>query len=276
VREVLVAVVSWNTRDLLARCLESMAGDDRLEVWVVDNASTDGSAEMVAERFPWANLIASPENLGFGRAVNLAVERGSATAYVAPANADVALEPGAIDALLAAHADVRAPALILPDGSVQRSIFPFPGLRFTLAFNLGLTDGMRRADWALGAFLLVRREAWPGFDERQWLYAEDLDLGWRVAQAGGKLAYVPEARVLHESGASTTAAFGDAVEARWQRATYQWMLRRRGRPVTRAVAAINVAGALARAVMPWREPWQRARSRRWARTHAIGLRVRDE
>ena len=268
--EVLVAVVSFNTRDLLARCLASMAGDERLEVWVVDNASTDGSAAMVRERFPWANLIASEENLGFGRAVNLAVRRGSQTAWIAPANADVALEPGAVDALLRAPGDAAAPRLVLPDGSTQRSVLPFPTLGFTLLHNLGLSRP--RADWALGAFLLVRREAWPGFDERQWMYAEDLDLGWRLRQAGRTLHYVPEARVLHESAASTSVAFGDQVEERWQRATYEWMLRRRGKAVTRAVAAVNVAGALARAAMPWRPAWQRERSRRWARTHAHGLR----
>jgi GT2 family glycosyltransferase len=272
VPKVLVAVVSFNTRDLLARCLESMAVDERLEVWVVDNASTDGSAEMVRERFPWVNLIASEENLGFGRAVNEAVRHGSQTAWIAPANADIALEPGTIDALLAAPGDAVAPRLVLPDGSTQQSVLPFPTLRFTLLHNLGLSR--ERQDWALGAFLMVRREAWPGFDEAQWMYAEDLDLGWRLRGAGFELRYVPEARVLHESAASTSVAFGDQIEARWQRATYEWMLRRRGRAVTRAVAAVNVAGALARAAMPWREPWRRERSRRWARTHAIGLRVR--
>jgi GT2 family glycosyltransferase len=270
--EVLVAVVSFNTRDLLARCLASMAGDARLEVWVVDNASTDGSADMVRERFPWANLVASEENLGFGRAVNEAVRRGSQTAWIAPANADIALEPGAIDALLAAPGDAVAPRLVLPDGTTQPSVLPFPTLGFTLLHNLGLSRPRR--DWALGAFLMVRREAWPGFDERQWMYAEDLDLGWQLHQANRTLRYVPEAIVLHESAAATSKAFGDQIEARWQRATYEWMLRRRGTPVTRAVSAVNVAGALARAAMPWRSRWQRERDRRWARTHAIGLRVR--
>lgn len=266
--EILVAVVSYNTRDLLARCLASME-DPRLEVWVVDNASTDGSADLVRERFPWARLIASEENLGFGRAVNLAVARGSATPWIACANADVALTDGAIDALLGARGDVMAPALVLPDGSLQRSVFPFPRFWFTVLFNLGLWRG--RPEWALGAFLMMRREVWPGFDERMWMYAEDLDLCWR---AGRPLTHVPEARVLHESEASTSAAFGEEIEARWQRATYEWMLRRRGVLMTRAVSLVNVLGALARSVMPWRSRWHRARSRAWARSHAIGLRVR--
>src|SRR4051812_35879569 len=118
---VSIAVVSWNTRDLLARCLESMKPEvDRglAEVWVVDNASSDGSAEMVAERYPSVRLIASDDNLGFGRAINL-VARQTSSEWIASANADVALRPGALDALLEAGArDPRAgaiaPRLILP------------------------------------------------------------------------------------------------------------------------------------------------------------------
>jgi GT2 family glycosyltransferase len=269
--EVLVAVVSWNTRELLARCLTSL-DDPRCEVWVVDNGSSDGSVEMVRERFPSVQLIASEENLGFGRAVNLAVARGSATEWIAAANADIALTPGALDALLASPGSYVAPLLELPDGSVQPSVLPFPGLWFTLLFNLGVARGRR--EWALGAFVMVRRSAWPGFDEAQWMYAEDLDLGWRLTRAGFPLTVADSARVLHESAASTSVAFGSETEARWQRATYEWMLRRRGLPVTRAVALVNVLGALARSLMPWRPAWQRARSREWARTHAVGLRVK--
>ena len=88
---VAVAVVSWNTRDLLRACLESLHADadaGRAEVWVVDNASADGSAALVRSAFPWVRLLALDENLGFGRAVNRVAAR-TATAWVAPANADV-------------------------------------------------------------------------------------------------------------------------------------------------------------------------------------------
>ena len=83
-----IAVVNTNVRDLLAKCLASMAPEfeaGRAEVWVVDNASEDGSAEMVRERFPWVHLIESDTNLGYGRAINLVAER-TTTPWIAPAN----------------------------------------------------------------------------------------------------------------------------------------------------------------------------------------------
>src|SRR6478609_674682 len=128
-----VAIVSWNTRDLLRRCLESFAPEaerGRCDVWVVDNASSDASAEMVREEFPWVQLVASGENLGFGPAINMVANQTSAP-FVGVANADIALRPGAIDALLGAAegdpgAGAIAPRLILPDGSTQHSVYAFP------------------------------------------------------------------------------------------------------------------------------------------------------
>ena len=138
---ITVAVVSWNTRELLERCLVSLAGAGG-EVWVVDNGSVDGSVEMVRERFPGVRLELPRENLGFGRAVNWVSERSSSEWLVA-ANADVEVEAGALGALVTAgsalpRAGALAPRLILPDGSTQHSVHPFPTLPFTLAFNLGL------------------------------------------------------------------------------------------------------------------------------------------
>jgi GT2 family glycosyltransferase len=307
---VAIAVVSWNTRDLLRACLASLHADHeagRADVWVVDNASSDGSPEMVAAEFPWAHLVQPGANLGFGPAVNLVAQR-TAAAWIAPANADVALEDGALAELLAAAsrdaaAGILAPRLVLPDGSTQHSVHPFPTVPFTLAFNVGLQrlarawgdrrslegywnpEAERRVDWAVGAFLLVRRETWDavgGFDAQQWMYAEDLDLGWRAARAGWPTRYVPSARVRHHESAATGQVWADRTE-RWMWSTYGWMLRRRGRARTRATAAVNVAGAAGRAawmsgaalVAPrrWRAP---ARTfAHWARLHTIGLRSRD-
>jgi N-acetylglucosaminyl-diphospho-decaprenol L-rhamnosyltransferase len=305
--EVAVVVVSWNTRDLLADCLRSLAAEaeaGRAEVWVVDNASTDGSPELVAQSFPWVRLEAREDNLGFGRAVNLVAAR-TRSPWLAMANADIALRPGALDELLAAgagdaSAGALAPRLVLPDGTTQHSVFPFPTVPFTLLFNSGLPgvvpaladrlcligawdpERARRVPWAVGAFLLVRRSAWDevgGFDDHQWMYAEDLDLGWRLDRAGRPTRYVPGAVVDHHSAAATTQAWGDDRTARWQRSTYAWMLRRRGPARTRLVAGINVLACLARwavltpaaLVRPGRWGPPRHAARQWARRHAAGL-----
>jgi len=300
---VAVAVVSWNTRELLARCLSSLAPEakgGRADVWVVDNASGDGSAELVRERFGWAQLIASPENLGFGRAVNLVAKRTS-TEWLAVANADIAVRHGALDALLAAGradpgAGAVAPRLVLPDGSTQHSVFAFPTIPYSLllaagAYRLSPTIGdrfaipgrwdkgrARRVPWAVAAFLFVRRAAWDqvgGFDERQWMYAEDLDLGWRLREAGWASRYEPRAAVDHESAAATTQLFGPHLEPHWQRSTYGFLARRRGALYTWAVALLNFAGALARAGLAARDSPERRRAwARWALVHLRALRGR--
>jgi GT2 family glycosyltransferase len=126
-------------------------------------------------------------------------------------------------------------------------------------------DRARRAPWAVGAFLLLRREAWDdcgGFDEDQWMYAEDLDIGWRMARAGWATRYVPEARVHHAEAAATSQVWGGRRVVEAQRATYAWMARRRGRVRTRTVAAVNVLGARARWL--WRAIAARFNGRRFA------------
>ena len=288
---VAVAVVSWNTRDLLRDCLRSLAGQSLAEVWVVDNASQDGSAAMVAQEFPSVRLIASERNLGFGPAVNL-VAAQTAAPWIAPANADVELRPSALRALLDAgerlpRAGVLAPRLELTSGVTQHSVYAFPTIPFTALFNLGFhrrygdrlcleghwdPSRERDVDWAIGAFLLVRRAAWDaagGFDDAQWMYAEDLDIGWRAARAGWSTHYVPAARVRHHASAATTQAWGDERTLRWLRSTYTWMLRRRGLARMRITALINVGGAYARA----RDP----AFRRWGGLHRrTGLAPRRE
>ena len=104
---MVVAVVSWNTRELLDRCLLALrpeADAGRAEVWVVDNGSQDGSPALVRERHAWARLVEPGENLGYGRAVNLLAERTSSP-WIAASNADVALRPGALARLLAVVAE---------------------------------------------------------------------------------------------------------------------------------------------------------------------------
>ena len=203
------------------------------------------------------------------------------------------------------RAGILAPRLLGPDGSVQHSLHHFPTVGFALLFNLGVArvipglgdhlvlEGQwdssrgRHVDWAIGAFLLVRREAWDaagGFDAAQWMYAEDLDLGWRIRRCGWATRYVPEAVVHHRGSASVRQVWGDDLEFRWQRSTYAWMLRRRGLVRTRLVAVVNIAGALARFalltpaawVSPARWAWHRQRMRRWVGIHRSGLASRSQ
>jgi len=305
-RPVTVVVVSWNTRPLLLRCLDSLAADAAAglaRVWVVDNGSGDGSADAARDHAPWAEIVETGENLGFGRAVNL-VARRTDSEWLACANADIALEPGALAALLGVTGGERlgciAPRLVLADGSTQHSVFPLPTLPFTVAFNLGLQriapafgdrlclegywnpERARAVPWAIGAFLLLRRSAFAavgGFDERQWMYGEDLDLGWRLHDAGWITRYEPAAHVRHAAGAATEIAFADDRVARYTRATYAVLARRRGAAVTVLTAAVNVAGAAARiawtaplAVLSRRHRGSLAAARMWLRVHLEGLR----
>lgn len=307
--EVTVAVVSWNTRELLRRCLRSLEGETRsgrCEVWVIDNASTDGSAEMVREQFGWAELIAAGENLGFGAAVNEVAGRSQAP-WIAPANADIELTDGALDALLGAGEDpataVVAPRLLVDDGSTQHSVHAFPTVGLALLFALGAyrlprlgdrlcvegrwdPDRPRAIDWAHGAFLLIRREAFDaagGFDPEQWMYAEDVDIHWRLRRLGWRARYEPRARVRHAVSAAAIKAFGADRTRRHLLATYAWQARRRGLVVAWSCALINCAGAalrwgpvaLAAALAPRRYGPLRDRLAAYARAHAAGLRGRS-
>ncbi|HEV2723950.1 MAG TPA: glycosyltransferase family 2 protein [Thermoleophilaceae bacterium] len=310
--QVAVAVVSTNLRELLARTLESLRPDVEsglIEVWVVDNASTDGSPEMVRERFGWVSLIACEENVGFGTAVNMVAER-TQTPWIAAANEDIEVRPGAIERLLEAardHPDVAllAPRLELPDGSTQHSVHPFPTLWLTALFNLGLhrlsgrladhlcLEGFwdatraRVVDWAMATFLLARRSAWQqigGFDRAQWMHAEDLDIAWRMRKAGWRTRYEPGAEVFHVGSAASKKAFGDELMTRFMAASYGWQARRRGPAVARAIALVNCAGVAVRlaALEPLAEvrggrfAEMRDGCRYWLGVHKTGLAPRAE
>ncbi|MGI8806225.1 MAG: glycosyltransferase family 2 protein [Thermoleophilaceae bacterium] len=306
---VVVAVVSWNTRDLLRACLRSLEPDVRdglAEVWVIDNGSADGSQAMVREEFPAAHLVESERNLGFGPAVNQVAEQ-TESAWLAPANADVAVEPGAIEALLAgaggrARVGCVAPRLVTREGATQHSVHVFPPLYLVtrsvpvgrISRRLGdrlLLEGAwderrrRPVDWADGAFLLVRREAFDavgGFDERQWMYAEDVDLAWRLARTGWSTRYEPSAIVHHAVSAAARDAFGSERVPRQIAALYTWIARRRGLRAARlcamfvvAVEAVKYAALRPfrpRLSPPWRLTLHRARVR--VRVHRAGLRSR--
>ena len=309
---VAVAVVSTNLRDLLEKTLDSLRPDAErglIEVWVVDNASTDGSPEMVRDRFEWVSLIASEENVGYGTAVNMVAER-TQTPWIAAANEDIEVRPGAIERLCEVgrdHPDVAllAPRLELPDGSIQHSVHPFPTLWLTVLFNLGVHHLSRRladqlclegfwdparprtVDWAMATFLLARRSAWEeigGFDRAQWMHAEDLDIAWRMRRAGWRTRYEPSAEVFHVGSAASKKAFGDELMTRFMAASYGWQARRRGPAIARPIALVNCAGAATRLLAL--EPLARRRggrfaehrdnARYWLGVHRTGLAPAEE
>jgi N-acetylglucosaminyl-diphospho-decaprenol L-rhamnosyltransferase len=228
---VVVALVSYEARDTLLSTLDSLSHLELpAEVVVVDNASTDGSAEAVRARHPRARLIANPENVGFARACNQGF-RASAAPLVLFLNPDAELEPGALSTLarvLDERPDVGlvGPRIRFPDGTIQVSTGPDLSLlaelrlrRLVLACRRRERWALERAeashgrehepDWISGACILARRttlEALSGFDERFFLYEEDADLCRRARAAGWKVVFTPSAEVRHGLGRSMARA----------------------------------------------------------------------
>lgn len=229
-----IIIVSWNTCGLLAQCLTSIyanAPSCAFEVFVVDNASSDGSTAMVRRDFPQARLIANNFNAGFARANNQAICQSEAR-LVLLLNPDTDVEPGALDALIQyidayPHAGAAGARLLNSDGSLQPSCYPAPTLarEFWRLFHLdrlyayGVYDmsrwdsaAPRAVDVVMGACLLLRREALDQvglLSEDYFMYSEELDLCWNLRQSGWQVYWVPGARVVHYGGQSTTQVASD-------------------------------------------------------------------
>jgi N-acetylglucosaminyl-diphospho-decaprenol L-rhamnosyltransferase len=203
-------VITWNSGARVLICLECLRGQaDR--TWVVDNASTDGTAELVRERFPDVRLVELSGNIGFGRAVNEAAGRGEGEALIL-VNDDVELKPGAVSALLRPLADDRVgmvagmtlmPGTGLVDGfgiELDPTLAAYNRLRHgrpgeTAGVLLGPSGG-------LAAYRRAAFEQVGGFDDRFTAYGEDVDLALRMRLAGWTAAAAPEARGVHVGGAS--------------------------------------------------------------------------
>lgn len=226
-----VVIVNWNTRDLLLKVIGSVLNSTHrtsLEIIVVDNGSTDGSAEAVEEQHPETTVIRNPANLGFAKANNIgfAAARGRALCLI---NTDVVVLDGAVDELWDYLVRHPAVALVGPRtyddaGRVRQNCRRFPGLRNALGDHLwlkraGLLPGrsLPRNSYAYthpaevlsGCFLMVRGEAFEEvgpLDEDFFFYGEDTDWGRRFHEAGWGCVYHPAAEAIH-SGGGTTRAF---------------------------------------------------------------------
>lgn len=227
--DVSVIIVNWNTRQLLADCLDSLIKTaDRLslEYIVVDNGSTDGSQVMLAERYPQARLMTNQENVGFGRANNQGMDVAQGR-YALLFNSDALATPGFLQRMVAL-ADANSKIgmvgahLLNQDGSFQASHTRFPTLwrEFLILSGLGRKlygyyfpshgpeeeKGQQKVDYVEGACVLVRLDAYRqagGFDPAFFMYAEEVDWCFSFQKAGWEIWYDPGAKVIHLGGGSS-------------------------------------------------------------------------
>jgi len=266
-----VGVVTWNSAELTATALRRLLDTDQgcdLRLLVRDNASSDGTAEILAERVPEAEIEAGRENLGFARGMNRLLSRAEAPWFFV-LNPDAWPDAGAIATLVAtALARPRAAAVVPrienPDGSLQHSTYPFPSLRVAASTLVGahrigparadrmqlegswMHDRARLVDWAIGAAMLLRREALDdvgSFDETYFMYVEDLEWCWRARRLGWEVFFEPAAVVKHVGNASGAMGYGDRRTAAYMRNTYRFYRREHGGIATAAYRALNLAGA---------------------------------
>jgi hypothetical protein len=229
--DISVVILSWNDQNYLEECLQSLVNSTKrtMEIIVVDNASTDGTPDMVEAKFPMVKLIRNPENLGFPKGNNIGIQ-ASRGKYVFLINSDVKVLDGCMDAVadyLDAHPDVGmiGPKILNRDGTHQSSCRQFPTLwnnfcmlsglsrvfndsRFFSGEHMFYFRGDRQMDVnvLVGCFWAVRREALDEFgmlDEGFFMYAEDLDWCQRCWNAGWRVVFFPGAEAIHYRGGSS-------------------------------------------------------------------------
>jgi len=232
-----IVIVNWNVRDLLRRCLNSVTGSSMpgkqkrlsLQLIVVDNASSDGSVQMLRSEFPQIELIANERNLGFTRGNNqgISVSDGRHALLLNPDTEVLDDALGEMVAYMDEHpgVGVLGPQLIYADGRVQSSRRRFPGLDTAFLESTFLQqsfphssilsryyvldraeDETQEVDWLVGACLLMRRRALDEvgpLDERFFMYSEEMDWCYRAKKQGWKVVYLPAARVIHHEGKSS-------------------------------------------------------------------------
>jgi GT2 family glycosyltransferase len=269
-----LSVISYRTPLLLKRCLEALEAERPwvgLDVTVVDNASGDGSADMVADQFPWVRIIRNRHNVGFGAAHNQALRHATGRYWVV-LNSDAAPRPGALRLLVDfldanPRVAVAGPRLRYPDGTVQPSRRRFPTVatlfvestqiqrflprnrvlqRYYLADRSD--DESQDVDWLVGACLCVRAAAAAEvglFDESFFMYSEELDWCRRFREAGWRVAYVPSAEVVHLEGGSSRLDLV-ARDRMFQASKLRYAAKWHGRWVAHALRAYLVVEYVAR------------------------------
>ncbi len=218
---VSVVVVNWNGAAYLGACLESVRGGDR-EALVVDNASTDSSRDLVQRDFPWVRWLASPANQGFARAANQGLRQARGR-FVLFLNPDARATEEAIAAALRTLEDDPSIGLVAVanrdrSGELTPIVESFFSLRTLVRARwagrawLPRGAGPVAVDWCHGAFFLGRRDellALGGYDERFFLYAEDMDLCFRVQESGRSVVYLPQVSIEHEGNRAGEVLLGD-------------------------------------------------------------------
>ncbi|MFL5943935.1 MAG: glycosyltransferase family 2 protein [Gaiellaceae bacterium] len=253
-----VSIVNTESRELLLACLETLPRDDA-EIVVLDNASEDGSADAVRERFPDARVLAQERRAGFGANHNTVI-RATSGRYVYVLNEDTTAGDWAFERIVAyldAHPRVAAlgPRLVYPDGRLQDSAWRFPT---PLVSALGLLSvgkvGVKQShgetphavDWVMGAALVLRREALDEvglFDEDFFLYSEEVDLQFRLRQAGWEVHYFPEATVVHHESQFSADIPDRRIHEMWRSRHRYWRKHHSG--VGARIAALATGGQYA-------------------------------
>ncbi len=226
-----ICLVNWNTKDLLQQCIESIFkhhGQLNIEVFVIDNASSDGSARMVKNQFPDVHLIENGTNQGFAKANNQGIQR-SIGRYILLLNPDTIVLPGALPmmvAFLEQHSEAGAVAarLLNSDYSLQYSLREFPTMLTPFTENTILHDvpfmrkyaeksrlkhwdhgTLREVDQPAGAAFMVKRsviETLGDLNSIYHMFFEDVDLCFRIKKNGWKIFYLPSAQIVHHGGQS--------------------------------------------------------------------------
>ncbi len=263
-----VVVVSFNTREVLERCLESVIAAFPVETVVVDNGSSDGSPDLVRTRFPSVRLIVSNENLGYGGAANQGIGACSAPGVLL-LNSDTVLARDALASLggyLASRPRVAVvgPKLVRPDGSLQRSAFAYPSAVDTLLGESGMHliigrvpllrerwyrtwshSAARRVPWVVGAALAIRRNAFEGvggFDAGYFMYFEEVDLCRRLELEGFETHFAPVTTVVHLGRASTDNRTASMRQRLLSERRYL-MLHESPRSAVRVLGVLRIAAA---------------------------------